>query len=259
MPCACRSKGIRHQKVITPTKQQKTVQQVLKTVPTQEVQYDFTSTVKPQDFCTNCALKHIALAITLLDQDTQMNKWLAAAQIYLAGLHYKQKSSNLFNICLMVSKKIILETQQTEVSLKRLLNFALNSAIKHKFGALMQEVINIEFLKARLLQSCLLIHTVYSLLFLQITYEQLNRPYAIGHLEKASMQLAKYHQTYKLRSQLRKLWKIIQQAKDFNKDVLEHLQKAMEISRDFYEYSTQHTEEQTLAYIKQKSEDFNIK
>ena len=207
MACSCKKKNITQQQV------QKQAQKIVLPIIKQQEQYTFTATTKPLDSCAFCAAKHIALALVLLNKNTQMDTLIALGQLMAAKYHYntqEQVQTKLldYTIDLLFNNKFQVTTQIVQ-SLRSL---AQQAQYIRQIPQSIQEVpSSVQYSpKEALKHACL----AYSLLFTQLFYQTINKPYAIGELVLAALHLQE--QDRQRAKHLRQIWKVVQQIKKPN-------------------------------------------
>ena len=179
--------------------------------------FDFTPTVKPDQVCFNCAMKHMGFASVLLQQNTSQDFILAAAEVAQAGSHYMNFDPTLASLYQQLAQRMIVDYPDKRRHLKhfkKLLQTAFklflgqeiildnsNNEQQNYFGA--QEIF-VEILKQ--------LGTAYSLLYAQLGYEDINRMYAVGALVHAADQAQALQMFSGIRPKIRELWKIVQEA-----------------------------------------------
>ena len=163
-------------------------------------QLDFSINTQPDQQCMNCALKHLALAVTLLELPGQKHTWLAAAQVYLAYMHLRKQLPQMAPYVKYLSDSTYL-TGITE-PLQKL----IQHLIKKDFTIPQYQQLTLTDVQ----QVHILCATAYGLLFLQVGYQKINKEYAAGILNAAAAKLAIIGRRDKA-LELRKCWKVIQQ------------------------------------------------
>lgn len=172
--------------------------------------YDFNPTTKPLQSCYVCASKHISFALALLKRQTIQDTLIAIGQLQAATYHYNLNKTELSSK-LQRAIDLILEAKcATTQQVIELLQDCVKQAMTYsqKADTTQQIVPSTQYsVKEALKHACL----AYTLMYTQLFYEQINKPYAIGqliltalHLQEQDRQAAKY---------ARQIWKVLQQVK----------------------------------------------
>lgn len=232
MPCACKTK--KQNKVLIPSRRPKNDTQIVQQVITKDVvprafepkaeyiqvvQYDFTPTVKPDELCIYCAIKHLSFALILLQQDTLEDKVVAIGQLMCARYHLRQfnKSTSIYFAVLIV--KCILNEDISEY-IKQLIVELQSKRTKANIKDIIQkysiykEYINYSFLRNAVMPLQYLAYA-YALMFSQPSYQNINRIYAVGALSRAAHLMNTHGLDFKsYLDQTREIWKMIQSQQD---------------------------------------------
>lgn len=201
----------------------------------QKVTYEFDTTVKPLQSCYVCASKHISLALVLIKKQTVQDMLVAIGQLQAATYHYNLNKTKIADrlksiIQKIISSKLLLD----DATLEQLQQCAIQS-MQYQLPAQTTQPIpsTVQYNpKEALKHACL----AYSLLFTQLFYQQINKPYAIGQLVLAALHLQAQDRDRAKR--LRQIWKVVQEIKQPNDqdyvksrtmlmDLLKELQQAL--------------------------------
>lgn len=219
MPCSCKTRSNKvaiHPVAVkidnkpslvhTPKTVKKDKQSIIQIVSyssnslSESMSYDFSSTTGPTELCYNCIRKHLSIAYTLL-QEGRSNMFLPAlGQILCASLHLINTNTGLYN----TMRNRVLRAMRED---KHLLIEDVFSWIKN-----VQTFSDAEgLIEPTPIQECLIgLMTAYGLLFIEVTYEELNKNWAIAQLVKGA--ISKFHTDRDLEDyqNIRKAWKLIQ-------------------------------------------------
>lgn len=211
MPCSCKNKRpapAAPQPVSTHVAQPAAPQQ-----PQQPV-YDFSSNVKPNQLCLNCAQKHTSLALSLAQTDSQFDYCIAASQLYLASLHFQQHDKDVARYCRCLAHHMLMQPHTNWLPyIELLLKYTMQEAtLTPGWDSVQDYGIDTRSQSASLRSSLLNLCRAYSLLFTEITYEKVNKPTAVGILVHAVIPGYFGRKLKDLRPQVRQIWKILQDA-----------------------------------------------
>lgn len=164
------------------------------------ISYDFSSTTGPTELCYNCIRKHLSVAYSLLQQGRSSMFLPALGQILCASLHLIDSNKGLYN----TMRNRVLEAMRGN---KHLLLEDVFSWIKN-----VQTFTDAaEPLQPTPMEQCLIgLMTAYGLLFIEVTYEDLNKNWATAQLVKGAIR--KFHSDRDIEDyqNIRKIWKLIQ-------------------------------------------------
>ena len=168
--------------------------------------YDFRPTTEPMDTCAYCAMKHIALASSLLDYDDYFS---AAGQLQLAGYHYNTANEDMSQRCKELARLFITAPNKAKEQLPALLKEALTYPAEGTTKQTNPGKLNYDPIAA-------MVHlaAAQALIYTQVFYEQLNKAYAVGQLIIAAVNIQLKHRD--IAREFRKVWKIIQEIKAVN-------------------------------------------
>lgn len=177
--------------------------------------YNFDFSTKPYQNCTNCAMKHIAYASVLwLQPQTPIDKFIACSQIMCAAYHYKTFFSSLSYYCTLIAQYLMYHREDTQL-VQQLLEISLNppQVVEASVWPQYLQDWKIPASTAKLMYILSQLTVVYSLLFAQLGYLELNKGFALGHLQRAAvyLQLQQHQKLKDLQFKVRQLWKLIQQ------------------------------------------------
>lgn len=239
MPCSCITKNknkIRTtdnevKQVIVPVpkqyivKEQTQVQEQSSSLIPKKQNFDFNATVLPQQLCIYCAIKHLSFVAILLQQNTLQDKCIAAGQLLCVRAHLKDtfKGSFIYLTQLAISvllgeniqdilKQLILQLQDKKQNFSFVQTYLKEKQQVQKYFFKYNDLKNT-------LSPFLYVYYAYALLFTEPSYEEINKSYAIGALNKAAYQLNKLNvQTYYDQVQaIREIWKLIEAEQDYKK------------------------------------------
>lgn len=219
MPCSCKTRSnkvaihpvavkidSKPSLVHTPKTMKKDKQSILQIVSyssnslSESMPYDFSSTTGPTELCYNCIRKHLSIAYTLLQEDRPNMFLLALGEILCASLHLINTNTGLYNIM----RNRVLRAMRGD---KHLLIEDVFSWIKNVQAFSDAE----DPIEPTPIQECLIgLMTAYGLLFIEVTYEELNKNWATAQLVKGA--ISKFHADRDLEDyqNIRKAWKLIQ-------------------------------------------------
>lgn len=192
-------------------KKKQQVQTIKATV--EESTYQFDTTVKPLESCYVCASKHISLALTLIKKQTVQDMLVAIGQLQAATYHYNLNKTKIADRLKNIIQKIISSKLLIDDATLQQLQQCTIQSMQYQLPAETTQAIpsTAEYNpKEALKHACL----AYSLLFTQLFYQQINKPYAIGQLILAALHLQA--QDRDRAKKLRQIWKVVQQIKQPN-------------------------------------------
>ena len=154
--------------------------------------YDFSATVKADQLCLNCAMKHIALANVLMQSGLQQDICIASGQLLLAGAHYKEYSQDAATYCTALAHAVVRDIRQPVKwlpQLRTLMQYAIQPTPQMQpFWDVTTDPAGIQFLHAesgQYIAAVVNLSAAFSLLFTQVGYLQLNKAYAVGYIVRA--------------------------------------------------------------------------
>lgn len=166
--------------------------------------YDFSANTKPLQTCTNCAEKHISLAVALVKTGGELNNRIAVGQLMAASYHYNQALPQLAVIAQHQAQYILINTIPDIQALQNLLKEANKASTN--INATKSIPKKVEYSPVDAMKHICL---AYTLLFTQIFYQNINRSYAVGELVLAALYLQEKDRA--TARHLREIWKVVQQ------------------------------------------------
>lgn len=168
--------------------------------------YDFTPTTQTMDTCAYCAMKHIALASSLLDLKDNFS---AAGELQLASYHYNIANQSMSQRCRDMAKLLIINPKEAIDKLPQLLKQAMKYPAQGDTKQTNPGKLNYDPVMST-------VHTAaaQALMYTQIFYQTLNQAYAVGELIIAAVNIQLHHRD--IARNLRRAWKVIQQIKEPN-------------------------------------------
>lgn len=208
MACSCKKRNVTNEQIQV---QANIISEHQPTI--QKQSYDFSVSTKPLQTCPYCASKHLALALALLNKKNIKESLIALGQLMAALYHYNiQQTAQVHRI-----QDIIQDLFQSkfEVTKQLLDNLSLIASqamyIKILQSSKQQITSATQYSPKEALKHAAL---AYSLLFTQLFYQQINKPYAIGQLVLAALHLQQKDRDRARK--LRQIWKIVQQIQQPN-------------------------------------------
>lgn len=237
MACSCRAK---RDKATAPVYVDRTVKQIIVKQPqiknenskqsilqivSDSISYDFSSTTQPTDLCYNCIRKHLSLAYILLEENDPDTFLMSLGEILCASSHLITTNQNLHDT--MQNRVLEVMRGNKDHILYDLLDWIKNV----QTGTSEVQAIKPSPVEANLIG----LMTAYSLLFVEVSYEQLNKNWATAHLLKGAIsKFAEDHNIDEFQN-VRRIWKLIQSMQpydqtywDARKALKEELQKQWE-------------------------------
>lgn len=162
---------------------------------------DVSQTTKPDQLCFNCIRKHLGMACLFLQNEDSMHRLSAVGELLCAVTHLKDSFPNMAYKVRDLAINLIRE--RNDISIK-----ALVQELQTDPQQDIPQYIPLPSFPQE--QQLLVILLVQSLLFIQLTYQEVNKTWATAQLSffsyndfRTSNSL-KYYETY------RPLWKLIQ-------------------------------------------------
>lgn len=167
-------------------------------VSSDSISYDFSSTTLPTELCYNCIRKHLSIAYTLLQEDS--DSLTAYGQVLCASLHLINVNKDLKDV--MQNRVLQAIRGNKDLLIEDLLNWIKNiETIKDK-----ADPINPTPIQQNLM--CLMLS--YGLLFVQISYEELNKSWATAELFRGAIKKFHSDRNFQQFQNVRRIWKLIQ-------------------------------------------------
>lgn len=207
----------------------------------QKIAYDFSSTTQPTQYCINCIQKHLSVCVALIERGGIVSKLVATGQLLLAAQHYAEQNKALSLKCYYTGLQMLQNIGDVNVYLPKIKELLRNTCettdVQEQQWWSYVEVPKLtssttywSYPFACLLQLC----GAYGLVFTQLTYQMLNKAFAVGKLGMIATQyvkIGKNKEAQKLRHIYKKMQEITgrdiiymqvrQQLQDFIKDEYE--------------------------------------
>lgn len=209
MPCSCKAKRNR---AVTPKpeapKEIKNTKQSIIQIVSDSTTYDYSSTTRATELCYNCIRKHLGAAYTMLQTQDPQEFLTGLGEVLCASLHLVASNQNLY------------KDMRTEVL------GALRSKNKqHLMEKIYQWVQTVQTFdtpvappKLTPVQAYLCsLMTAYGLLFVQVSYENLNKTWATGELVRGAVKKFRQDKNIQEYQQARKIWKLVQDMQPYDK------------------------------------------
>ena len=188
---------------------------------------DFSATVKPEQLCILCAMKHVGFALMLLQQGGIQNRFLAIGQLLCARAHlkYNYKGSYLFFTDIIMH---ILLQENVQPQLKQFLDRFNKQRQEFSFKTTYynntQNIEKGKYLYSQLKYAVmphLLLYYAYALVCMQPGYVTLNASYAVGALASAAFRFSMLgvNQNNDTVNRIRQIWKTLQVADQYQAGV----------------------------------------
>ena len=223
MPCGCKAKKSQQTKIIVQNKivpvavhatqklpvqqlpDSQTVSDSQSAITSQQIRnsLDVAATTTPDQLCFNCVRKHVSLAYFFLQKG---ERDIATGQFMCAGQHLRQKFPNIAQemrymaICILTQWPAQAVMHNTSLLLRRL-SFTPQTDWQPR-----QQPYNTSWQQQLILNLCL----VYSLLFVELGYQEVNKSWATGHLAIFAYDQFRGGGSTQMEDKLRPLWKLIQ-------------------------------------------------
>lgn len=166
---------------------------------------DISSITEPDQTCFNCIRKHLGLAYMFLKKGGNLRKVAAAGQLMCAANHINKEFPNLsfklIDYALFSIRQ--LDSSISAAALLPLIDFLQKDPSKDIQPYIPKKIYQVQ-------SQLLTLAMLYSLLFVQITYEQINKTWATAHLSYMAYTNFRDSQDIKVYQQYRTLWKLIQ-------------------------------------------------
>lgn len=221
MPCSCKAKS-KVTYIQPKTKQQITavitvnkdtsIQQLSNSFSTESVPTSSTAVIQdldlryttiPDQLCFNCVRKHISLGYLFLQNG---NNDAACGQFMCARQHLLQKfpgiAQKMYQFAILIMKGWAASTLLPAIDFYL---SQLKSDPQEDWG-----MDKVSFVLSQTQQDLLTLCFIYSLLFVQVGYEQVNKSWATGHLAVSAWDRFRNYADNTLEQKFRPLWKLIQ-------------------------------------------------
>ena len=229
MPCSCKKSSALKVAYVTPVDNtvKYTTNAAVKAQLQREVSdsFSFGAQTTPQEFCLNCVAKHLGLAYQFALQEAPQ-KLITVGQLLCASQHllYTQQQASFYFKGLALRYLREEDTQTLNKELQQVLqNLSLNQQLPYTD----LEVPYTDFQKY--LMNLLL---AYSLIFVQVMYEEVNVPWAVSHLSYASARHFLQKGNRERYQQTRELWKLIQDMKPLDSAYTQARQRFWELIQE---------------------------
>ena len=168
-------------------------------------QLDTSSMTKPDQLCFNCIRKHLALASKLSQLSRFHDRLAALGQLLCVVQHLKQTHPNL---TYRIRDMIIVTLRDPKLTHLDALIKQLILQFQHDPKEDSKEYIPLPSFTQQ--QELLMILLVQSLLFIQITYQEVNKTWATAELSFMSYNAFRTQNSLRAYETYRPLWKLIQ-------------------------------------------------
>lgn len=246
MPCSCRARKnntvsikkdsniakVNYRSFTKAEQIQPSIQSIIQIVSDSHSQslsqdYDYSSTTKPTELCYNCIRKHLSIAYTLLQESDSNTFLIALGEILCASLHLITTNKELHN----AMRNRVLQTMRGNKDLLLEDLFKWIQDIQHSIDK--PDLIQPSPQQANLIG----LMTVYGLLFVQVSYQEINKSWATAELFKGAIKKFRQDRNIQDYQNVRKIWKLIQDMKPYDR-TYEDAQKALreEILKQWHHY-----------------------
>lgn len=172
---------------------------------------DVSSTTTPDQLCFNCVRKHLGLAKQLLQHKTVTHVFTAAGQIMCALNHLTQTHPNFSCLLQDLALDILRGDPNSPKQLLQVIQL-----FSHEIKEDTSQYIPLQMSVQQ--EQLLSLAFVYSLLFIQITYEEVNKTWATGHLSYLSYKGFRLNSSLEKVQLYRPLWKLIQTMQPYDQN-----------------------------------------
>lgn len=190
---------------------------------------DFGSTTKPTQLCFNCVRKHLGLAYIFFQQDSLQDNLAGLGQLCCASDHlardFKSLSQQIYGLAADTLQKLDFKAVLPHIE-QLLQTLTVDPTLAQNPQEKRVKNMHIEFL--------LSLAKVYSLLFIEISYEEINKSWAVSQLAFRGIRAAGFQGNRDLYMQLRELWKIIQSMQVGDELYLQARKRLMQFMIDAY-------------------------
>lgn len=176
---------------------------------------DISSTTAPDQFCLNCVRKHLGLAYLLSQNTAPFNLFVAAGQVMCAYIHLKD---TFYNYSMQLKDIALQLIRYPKVQPFRVSLLSTIRALSTDITADSSKYISLEPLEDQ--KQILNLALVYSLLFVQITYEEINKTWAAAYLNLFCYDNLNIQNTVQKTQLYRPLWKLIQSMKPMDSNYI---------------------------------------
>lgn len=194
--------------------------------------YDFSSTTKPTQLCFNCTLKHLGLAYKFFQSKQEFTYLMGIGQLGCAYQHLKTTHSEFAGICAGLASKAFEDSDNTELlqQLKALIQELVEYVPERQAPRELPQLPFMQQILFNLLKA-------YSMLFVQVSYEEVNKTWATAQLTHTGTALFRAQKDRDAFMRMRQIWKLIQSMQPYDK-TYEDAQKALreEILKQWQSY-----------------------
>lgn len=176
-------------------------------------QLDTSSTTKPDQLCFNCIRKHLAIAYLFSQQSGMYRKFTALGQLLCVVQHLKEKYPNL---AYKIRDMVIVNLRQPGLIKVPDLIKQLIIQFQKDPQKDIDQYVPLPVLPQE--QELLTILLVQSLLFIQLTYQEVNKTWATAQLSFFSYNDFRSNNSLKHYQVYRPLWKLIQSMQPFDQN-----------------------------------------
>ena len=221
-----------------PYKEDPRAEQISDSGPVDIKDLNFDSTTKPVQLCFNCVRKHLGLAYMFLSQESLEQNLIGLGELGCAAMHLKLSFGD---VAQKIQQLIVWTLRQNdfkavlpwiELLMNQLSLDLPSSQISKELSGDLQD-------SAQKLLLCLT--RVYSLLFVQLSYEEVNKGWATAQLAFQGFHLVSAFGNRQLYMQFRELWKIIQSMKPGDALYQEAQKRLMEAIKTAYTHYKEST------------------
>lgn len=174
---------------------------------------DTSSTTAPDQLCLNCVRKHLGLAKQLLLHKTTRHVFTAAGQIMCASSHLAQTYPNYSCLLQDLALDILRRTPDLFKQLVQVIQL-FSQDIKEDTSQYIPLSLSLQQ------EQLLSLAFVYSLLFIQVTYEEVNKTWATGRLSYLSYKGFRLNSSLEKVQLYRPLWKLIQTMQPYDQNYI---------------------------------------
>lgn len=171
---------------------------------------DTSSTTKPDELCFNCVRKHLGLAYKFVQMKGQSRHFSAVGELMCASNHLQKTHPNLsYKIQDAALYVLRHETKSSLVYIGKLIEELQIDPVQD-----IAQYIPLYIWEDQ--EQLLLLAFIYSLLFIQLTYQEVNKTWVTANLSFHAYSRYRLHQDMRLVYQYRPLWKLIQSMQPFD-------------------------------------------
>lgn len=175
-------------------------------------------TIQPFQTCLYCAYKHLSYALILIETTNQNLR--AIGEIYLAFKHVEKSYLDSIGISIFQILKDFFKNKQIDLKMLKITISKIQDLIDKNLENEEIYISNYEQKNFNSTQLCFLyLICAYELLFFQTGYEYINKPYAIGLLQRAAENTITPQ-----RLKIRNFWKQFQKQIYSDKELFSYIQ-----------------------------------